>query len=132
MSQRAESTYTIKKWDENPIKEMQRGAKIHRAVVHKVFTGDIEGESTLEYLLVYDEKGHSNYVGIELVVGSLGGKEGTFVLRHTGSFGGGIASGKHTVVPGSGTGKLTGLRGSGEYSYGHEDSYPMLLDYDFE
>jgi len=36
------------------------------------------------------------------------------------------------VVTGSGTGDLRGLRGKGGFAVGHQQPYPITLDYDFE
>lgn len=132
MSTRAEGTYKMQGWDENPIEEMKGGAKISRVVVKKTFKGDIEGEGRLEYLMTYAEDGTAGFVGMELIIGNIGDRKGSFVLQHTGTFKGDGVSGKHTVVVGSGTSDLKGLRGSGEFSYGHLESYPMVLEYDFE
>ena len=132
MSSRAEGTYEMKGWDESPIEEMPGGAKISRVIVKKTFKGDIEGEGRLEYLMTYAEDGSAGFVGMELITGRIGDRSGSFVLQHTGTFKEGTVTGKHTVVIGSGTGELKGLRGSGEFSYGHQQSYPMTLDYHFE
>jgi hypothetical protein len=59
--------------------------------------------------------GSASVVGIERVVGSVAGREGSFVLQDAGSVKGSTVSGEWFVVPGSGTGKLTGLRGEGGF-----------------
>lgn len=96
------------------------------------FSGDIEGESTVEYLMIHRTDGSADFVGVERVVGRVGDRSGSFVLRHTGTFEDGSATASWTVVRGSGTGKLTGLRGDGGFASAHAESYPVTLDYDFE
>ena len=68
------------------------------------------------------------YIGYELVRGTLDGRTGTFVLAASGDHSGGVARTDVTVVPGSGTGELAGLRGAGhyaadamEYTISHDD-----------
>jgi hypothetical protein len=36
------------------------------------------------------------------------------------------------VIPGSGTGELSGLIGEGEFEAGHAESHPLSLNYDFD
>lgn len=98
----------------------------------KSFKGDIEGEGTLEYLMMYCIDGSASFVGLERIVGHLGGRAASFVLQHSGTFAGGVAKATYFVVPGSGTGELSGLRGEGSFASGHAQEYPMTLDYDFE
>ena len=53
MSQHAAATFEIKGWDEKPYQEGEGQAKLTRASVRKAFQGDLQGESTLEYLMAY-------------------------------------------------------------------------------
>ena len=52
------------------------------------------------------------------------------IERHLGE--GGTATAMWSVVPGSGTGDLRGLRGEGGFASAHADEYAITLDYDFE
>lgn len=132
MSQHASGTFEIKSWDEKPYEETVEGAKLTRASVTKSFSGDVEGEGKVEYLMVYREDGSASFVGVERVVGRLGGRSGSFVLEHRGSYAGDTAEITWEVVPGSGTGDLRGLRGQGGSSATHQKQNTMTLDYDFE
>jgi Protein of unknown function (DUF3224) len=64
--------------------------------------------------MVYDEA-DATYTGYERFTGSLGGRPGSFVLRLEGGFKDGAARTTWTVVEGTGTGDLAGLRGEGGY-----------------
>ena len=132
MTIRASATFEIKAWDEKPYDEFEGGRKLTRASVKKVFHGDIEGESSVEYLMAYTEDGSASFVGMECVVGRVGNRPGSFVLQHSGTFAGGVAKETWFVVPGSGTGELRGLRGQGSFAAGHAQEYAITLDYDFE
>ena len=130
MRTHATGTFEVKSWDEKPYDESAGGVKLSRASVTKSFHGVIEGEGKLEYLMVYRPDGSSSFVGLERVAGSVGGRSGSFVLEHSGSFEGGTAKVTWTVVPGSGTGDLHGLRGEGGFASAHAQQYPMTFDFD--
>jgi hypothetical protein len=132
MSTHATATFEMKSWNEKPYNEIEGLPKLTRASVTKSFKGDIEGEGTLEYLMMYRADGSASFVGLERIVGRFGGRSGSFVLQHSGTFEGGVAKATYFVVPGSGTGELRGLRGEGSFASGHAQDYPMTLDYDFE
>ena len=130
MTQRANCRFAIKSWDEKPYSEGQDLPKLTRATVRKTFSGDIEGEGQVEYLMMYRSDGTAAFVGMERVTGRLAGKTGSFVLQRSGVFEGGQAKESYVVVPGSGTGELTGLSGRGESSVGHGMEHPFTLEYE--
>jgi hypothetical protein len=126
----ANSRFTIKTWDEKPLSEGQDLPKLTRAAVRKTFTGDIEGEGQVEYLMMYRSDGSATFVGLERVVGQLAGKAGSFVLHRTGVFENGMAKETYFVIPGSGTGDLRDLRGEGTTAVGHGMEHPLTLNYE--
>ena len=132
MSIHATATFEVKAWKEKPYDEIDEGPKLTRASVTKSFSGDIEGEGTVEYLMIHRDDGSASFVGLERVVGRVGDRSGSFVLQHTGTFEGGTAKTTWFVVPGSGTGDLRGLRGEGGFASAHAERYSVTLDYDFE
>jgi hypothetical protein len=124
------ATFKIISWDEEPFDESEDGAKLTRAHVRKSFHGDLSGTGNLMYVMAYLDSGGATFTGFEKVVGSLGGRTGSFVLRHTGSYDGEKATAEYEVVPGSGTDELAGLSGTGGFSAGHAEEHDMTLDYD--
>ena len=132
MTVHATATFEVKAWEEKPYDESDEGPKLTRASVTKSFSGDIEGEGTVEYLMIHRDDGSASFVGLERVVGRVGDRSGSFVLQHTGTFEGGTAKTTWFVVPGSGTGDLRGLRGEGGFASAHAERYSITLDYDFE
>jgi hypothetical protein len=124
--------FAIKNWDEKPYSEVAGQPKLTRARVTKTFRGDLEGESEVEYLMMYRADGTARFVGLERVLGRLGGRSGSFVLQRTGIFDGSLAKESYSVVPGSGTGELTGLRGEGSSAAGHAKENVMTLEYDLD
>ena len=130
MRKSANARFAIKKWDEEPYNEGQDQPKLTRASVTKTYTGDIEGEGQVEYLMMYRKDGSATFVGLERVVGQIGGKAGTLVLQRTGVFEGGQAKESYSVIPGSGTGDLQGLVGDGSSAVGHGMEHPFTLSYE--
>jgi hypothetical protein len=130
MTQTANARFAIKNWDENAYSEGQDLPRLTRASVTKTFTGDIEGEGQVEYLMMYRSDGSATFVGIERVIGRIGSRSGTFVLQRIGVFEGGQAKESYSVIPGSATGQLRGLRGEGSSAVGHGTEHPFKLDYE--
>lgn len=88
-------------------------ANLGRMTIDKRFSGDLEAHSLGEMLSAMGNvQGSAGYVAIERVTGTLHGKQGSFVLQHTGTMDRGAPSLSVHVVPDSGTGALTGLSGS--------------------
>ena len=133
MSTQAQATFAIQRWEEAAYLEMEHGGKCTRASISYAFQGDIAGESTLEYVMYYREAGSGSFVGIEHIVGSVGGRKGSFVLQHHGTFEGSSVKTNVSVVPNSGTDELQGLYGSGVIDItGHQEQYPITLEYGFD
>ena len=130
MKRSANGRFAIKSWDEKPYGEGQDLPKLTRAGVTKAYTGDIEGEGQVEYLMMYRDDGSASFVGFERFVGRLGATTGTFVLQRIGVYEGGQAKETYSVVPGSATGELRGLRGDGSSAVGHGTEHPFTLNYD--
>ena len=99
----------------NPLDSYARGRNeinLGRMSIDKTFHGDLDATSKGEMLSVMTPvKGSAGYVAIEQVSGSLSGKQGSFVLQHFGT----MDKGKNRlileVVPDSGSGELSGLKG---------------------
>jgi hypothetical protein len=108
------------------------GTTAGRMSIDKQFHGDLEAVSVGEMLTGGDyKKGGAGYVAIESVTGSLNGKKGGFMLQHTGTVNNGEQSLTVTVIPGTGTGELTGISGTmriiidkGKHSYEFDYALP--------
>ena len=88
------------------------GTTLGRFSLAKTFHGDLEGTGAGEMLTAGTSvAGSAGYVAIERVEGTLGGRQGSFVLQHLGSMAHGGQNLTITVVPDSGTGELAGLAG---------------------
>jgi hypothetical protein len=131
MKRTASARFAITSWNESPYGEGEGLPKLSRASVIKTYTGDLSGEGQVEYLMMYRADGSAAFVGIERVVGRIGGKSGTFVLQRIGTFENGQARESYSVIPGSGTGDLLGLTGGGDSAAGHGMEHPFELNYEF-
>jgi hypothetical protein len=132
MKKTANARFSIKSWDEKPYSEGKDLPKMTRASVDKTFTGDIDGEGHVEYVMMYRSDGTAAFVGLERITGRIAGRNGSFVLQRTGVFEDGQAKESYSVVTGSGTGELRSLRGEGTSSVGHAADYPFALNYELD
>jgi hypothetical protein len=137
MGTAASATFQVKGWDEKTwggkLARDIKGAKVTRASVKVVYKGDIEGEGQREYLMIYREDETGNAIGLERIVGKVGGRSGSFVIQSSGTFVGHSTKGTWFIVPGSGTDELQGLRGDGEMNLeGQKEDWPVTFEYSFE
>jgi hypothetical protein len=130
MKRSANARFAIKSWDEKPYSEGEGLPRLTRATVTKTYTGDIDAEAQVEYLMMYRSDGTASFVGLERVAGRIGEKTGTFVLQRVGTFEHGLANESYTVIAGSATGELLGLQGSGNSAVGHGMEHPFSLAYE--
>jgi hypothetical protein len=105
------ATFEIQGWDEQPFAEWDDG-KLTKASITKRYSGDIEGDAVLEYLLAYRPDGTAGFVGIERITGTVDGRDGALVVQQVGNFADGAAIATLTVLGGSG--ELAGAGGSGD------------------
>ncbi|MEY9943631.1 DUF3224 domain-containing protein [Kitasatospora sp. GAS1066B] len=106
--------------------------RLARAAVTNDFAGGITAAGSCEYTLVYATEKTGGFNGLELLTGTLDGRPGSFVLDHRGSFTeDGTIHCEFEVVPGSGTGALAELRGSGSFrARPGESVVPYVFSYD--
>ncbi len=104
-----------------------------RMTLDKHYHGDLEGGGKGQMLAARTAGNRSGaYVAIEQVSATLQGRRGTFVLAHRGIMDDGAQHLEVSVVPGSGTGELTGIAGTmtieiapgGAHSYGFDYALP--------
>ena len=98
----------------------------------ETFTGDFDGESTVRSLKFQRADKSASQVSMQRFSGKLGGRQGTFVLQGSENVENGKMKATWFVVPGSGTGGLSGLRGEGGFESGFGKGSDVWLDYWFE
>ncbi|MGW0734377.1 DUF3224 domain-containing protein [Streptomyces sp. NPDC002851] len=125
--------FTFADWEENARTPSGAGPALAHAKVTNSFSGGIEAADTrCEYTIVYVTEKTGAFTGMELLTGSVDGRTGTFAVEERGTFGeDGTVHCTFEVVPGSGTGALTGLRGTGGFTARHgEPSVPYTFSYE--
>lgn len=111
VTNRASGTFEVKVNAQIP-HHKDEAAPLGRMSIDKQFQGDLDATSKGEMLAAGTEvKGSAGYVAMERVTGKLHGRNGTFVLQHSGTMNRGIPQLTVTVVPDSGTDQLKGLVG---------------------
>jgi len=128
MTHHARGTFTVKMQPLTPAP----AEGISRFSIDKEIHGDLEATTKGEMFSGGDPKlGVAGYVAIEVVTGTLGGRQGSFALQHSGTMDQGGRKLSVIVVPGSGTGELKGISGTfdiqianGQHSYDLEYKLP--------
>ncbi len=128
---RASATITVHKYEPVAYDEPAEGPVLSRIHVEESFSGDITGDGVVEFLQAAQADGSASFVGIERVTGTVAGRSGTFLLQDQGTVAGNVVSGDWFVIPGSGTGGLTGLRGEGGFRANLGEGAQVHLDYWF-
>lgn len=112
MSQTVKGSFEVK-LDPQPADAFADGASLGRLTIDKRYHGDLDATGRGQMLTgMGSVKGSAGYVAIERVEGTLAGRQGSFVIQHSGTMDRGTPSLAIHVVPDSGTGALAGMRGT--------------------
>lgn len=107
------------------------GGAANRMAFKKGWTGDLKATGEGVLLSGGDANaGNAGYVVLETVVGSLAGREGSFMFQQYGTLTGGSPELRYLVVPGSGTEELEGLTGELELTIETDGTHNYSLTYD--
>lgn len=120
-----------KTWNEIPYDELDGAPKLTRSRVTNIYEGGIEGEGWEDYLMLCRDDDSGSFVSLERIIGCIGDRRGSFVMQSVGAYENGVAQGRMTVVPGSGSGELTGLRGEGQFTVLQGQYATIMLDYEW-
>jgi hypothetical protein len=129
----ATGPFDVKMSPQKPDNPIEEAANIARMTGDKQWHGDLEGTSKVVMLATPpDAKGSGIYVALERVTCTLKGRNGTFLLHHTGIMNRGVPELSISVAPDSGTGQLAGITGKmminiapgGKHSYDFEYTLP--------
>jgi hypothetical protein len=128
---RAEAKITVQSSEAKPY-DQTTGPALVEIHINEVFDGDIDGQSPVRALQVSRDDKSASMVSIQRFSGKLGGRQGTFVLQGSETVMKGRIKATWFVVPGSGTGELSGLRGEGGFEGEFGKGSDGWLDYWFE
>jgi hypothetical protein len=127
----AKAKITVQNSEAKPY-DQTAGPALMELRLNETFTGDIEGESPVRALQIMRDDHSASLVSVQRFHGKLGGRQGTFVLQGSETVENGKIKATWFVVPGSGTGDLTGLRGEGGFEGDFGKGSDGTLDYWFE
>jgi hypothetical protein len=105
----------VERYEPQPYDEVSGGPNVVEMHVREAFKGDIEAKGVVRFLQAVRDDGSAGFVGIERVTGTLGARQGSFLLQDMGTLEGSTVNGEWFVIPASGTGELTGLRDEGGF-----------------
>src|ERR1043166_509594 len=128
---RAEARITVRSSEAKPYDETANPA-LMEIRLNETFAGDIDGESTVRALEVLRNDRSASLVSVQRFCGKLGGRRGTFVGQGSEIVENGKIEATWFVVPRSGTGDLSGLRGEGGFEGEFGKASKGTLDYWFE
>jgi len=127
----ARATIAVKSSEAEPYDQSASPALVEVRLT-ETFVGDIEGESPVRALQILRDDKSASLVSVQRFRGKLGGRQGTFVLQGSEIVQNGKIKARWFVVPGSGTGELSGLRGEGGFEGDFGKGSNGTLDYWFE
>ncbi|MET9022345.1 DUF3224 domain-containing protein [Actinopolymorpha sp. NPDC004070] len=135
MGHRVTGSFEITRWDATT-EEEDGGVTIASILVGKEFRGGLTGTSTARLLTVAGRVTTSAaYVAVERMTGTLDGRTGSFAVQHAATMEGEGEEQRSTmtvtVVPDTGTGDLTGIRGEVTITVHEDGSHTYAIEYDF-
>jgi len=128
---RAKAKITVQSSEAKPYDQTASPA-LMEIRLSETFTGDIDGESPVRALQTVRDDHSASLVSVQRFRGKLGGRQGTFVLQGSEIVENGKIKATWFVVPGSGTGDLSGIRGEGGFEGDFGKRSEGTLDYWFE
>ncbi|MER6731565.1 DUF3224 domain-containing protein [Streptomyces puniciscabiei] len=102
------------------------------ATMRKRYEGEVAGVSQTLFTAAYDQSsGTGTYVAMESFEGTLGELSGAFNFAHSATtLGEGREAEFFVIVPGSGTGALAGIRGSGGLRIDADGTHRIWFEYE--
>ena len=115
---------------------IETGLPVGEAHMTKRFSGGLEGHSVTSFTGAFDPaKGIGTYIAMESIDGTLDGRRGAFNLVHSATTRGEGNERLHEfvlIVPGSGTGDLAGITGTGALRITDDGTHHLDLDYELD
>jgi hypothetical protein len=133
MSTRSEGTFEVAGFvpvEVEPAAAVTTAMEVGLATMEKRYSGAVEGVSATLFSGGQATDGSGTYVAVESFEGSLDGRRGSFVFVHAASTHGDDRYAEHfAVAEGSGTGELTGIRGTGGMAVDADGTHRVWFDW---
>jgi Protein of unknown function (DUF3224) len=127
---KAVGEFEITSMSEEPYHESPEGVKLTRARGTQRFSGDLEGEGSVEWLMCYLPDGSATFSGLQRIEGTLAGRSGTFVMTAAGTHDGERSKADWIVIHDSGAAQLAGISGDGSFLAPSGPTANYELDYE--
>ena len=127
---KAAGSFTVLSGGEDQYDELDGGIRLTQATGRQAFSGDIEADGSVHWLMLYRGDRTARFVGLQRITGSVGGHHGSFVMAAEGSHDGTSSRITLTVIDGSGTGGLDRIRGTGRLDAPGGPAGTYELDYE--
>lgn len=122
--------FSITQWDEDTLSEKSEGIKVSHASIKQMYSGDMSGESSVEFLMSYQSQMTAKFTGFETFVGVINGMRGTITFQHNGKFENGVASSNFVSIEETATGELTGFTFQGSFQSGESGNADYTIEVD--
>ncbi|MFL6105328.1 MAG: DUF3224 domain-containing protein [Marmoricola sp.] len=130
---RTTSTFTVASFEPTEVLgEVATASAVGVSRMVKEFTGGLTGRSTTLFTAAFDHaSGVGTYLAMESFEGTLDGRSGSVNIAHTATTDGGPERLHELVliVPGSGTGELAGITGTGALRIDEDGTHHLELEY---
>ena len=125
-------TFTVAEFEPQPFEaRVETGLPNGYVLMRKEFSGAIEGTAYTQFVFAYDQERGGTYLALESFTGSIDGRQGTCNIAHSATTSGDDRANELVViVPGSGTGALVGITGTGSIVIDTDGTHHLNLDYD--
>jgi hypothetical protein len=131
---RASGTFTVSGFTpaDVPSPAIGTAVPVGLATMDKRYEGEVAGRSATLFTAAYDQStGTGTYVAMESFEGSLHDRAGAFNFAHAATTSGEDRQGEFfVIVPGSGTGALVGITGTGSIAVDPDGTHRIRFDYD--
>ncbi|WP_250031396.1 DUF3224 domain-containing protein [Paractinoplanes maris] len=131
---RATGTFAVADFTPAPLLAagVTTGLPVGLATMRKSFSGEVDGRSETVFTAAFDPGSNTGtYVAMESFEGSVAGRTGAFNFVHSATTtGGGRQAEFLTIVPGSGTGELSGIHGAGALAVDEDGTHRVHFDYE--
>ena len=128
----ATGTFEVQPGTEDAIAEPGDGLRVTHATGTQRFSGGIVGEGAIDWLMCYLPTKSARYVGLQRITGTIDGRRGSVVLEAVGDHDGTGSASTWTVIDGTGTGELQGIRGTGGFEAKGGKTVSYRLDYELD
>ena len=118
----------------SPEPAVETGLPVGVSTMEKRYEGGVEGRSATLFTAAFDQiSGVGTYVAMESFEGAVDGRSGAFNFAHSATTGGTDRGDEFfTIVPTSGTGDLTGIRGTGGMAIDEDGTHRIWFEYELD